>query len=341
MKSILATLVLAAHCAAIPLLSQEPAPGPDGQDRGNTKTETPSAEEKDVETPSGEIRIVVEEEKKEDDSVGVQVGRKLSEIITEVEKRIPQAVEKRRDFFAEGIKGFLEEISPELDYLPDESAIPPSGKTGDIEFLKPVIIHEQKILYIRIDGFTERNFVRLKEELVDISRFKNQPVGAILDLRSAAGENGLVAGEYASLFFDGEAVSFTKNSIKAVLKLPMMLLVGGRTSGDGEIFTCLLRRSGRALVVGEKTAGMPFARLPVKLESGGILLVPDIPAGLEWIKSAPIEPGIAVNPYPQIEYLKISGEKSSEMSDEAVRRVCDLLVSIEALHKDKGTGGKP
>jgi C-terminal processing protease CtpA/Prc len=151
----------------------------------------------------------------------------------------------------------------------------------------------------------------------------------------------LIAGEYASLFSDGDAVAFAKNSIKAVLKLPMMMLVGGRTSGDGEIFASLLKKSGRSLVVGEKTAGMPFARIPVKLQSGGILLVPDIPPGLEWIKTAPIEPGIAANPYPQIEYSKISGEKSSETSDEAVRRVCDLLISIEALHKDKETGSKP
>ncbi|HPN83742.1 MAG TPA: S41 family peptidase [Victivallales bacterium] len=273
--------------------------------------------------------------KPEEPSVSDQLSKKLSEIISEIEKFCPQFIDRKQEFYSNGIRGFLEEVSPELDYVPDEKDIPKSSEVIRPEFHRPLIFSSHKILYIRIDGFSEENFKKLKSELSDISRLANPPVGVAIDLRSSSGNNGMVSAEYASLFSDDTSVSFVKNEDRGIIKLPLMILIGSKTSGDAEIFAALIMKSGKALLVGEKSVGAPFARFPIKLNNGGILLVPDIPTDLAWLRPSPLQPSINIRAYPQVEYSMISGSIGSEESDECIRRVSDLLVSLDAIQKDK------
>ncbi|HPO90172.1 MAG TPA: S41 family peptidase [Victivallales bacterium] len=278
----------------------------------------------------------IPQEKEENNKASTQAGRKITEIVDEIEKRVPKIIENRKNFYLEGIRGFLSQFGPELDYISDENQI---NQNKDIknpsEFYKPILIDSQKILYIRIDGFSDENFIKLKEECLIISRYKNQPVGIIFDLRSGKGENPLLAAEYASLFYDGDILAFTKNKIRVNIKAPIIIIVSSQTNGAAEVFANFLLKSGKALLIGEKTYGVPFPKYPVKLNSGGVLFLPDIPTDLEWIEIKPLNPSITINPYPQIDYSKISMEKEAEKNDFVIRRACDLLVSIDALHKEK------
>lgn len=298
------------------------------------QTETVNEEQAE----NGEIKISIEEKKseeKKEDDIGTIIGNKVSEIINEIERRVPKIIENRKNFYIEGIRGFLGQFGPELDYISDESEIQNRGNQQPVEYHKPIIIASQKILYIRIDGFSEENFKKLKEECIDISKYKNQPIGIIFDIRSGAGENVLLSAEYASLFVDSYLLFSTKNTFKALFKVPIMIIVSSKTSGAAEVFAQILIKSGKAILAGDKTCGTPFPKYPVKLKSGGALLLPEIPSDLSWIESKPIEPAIAIKTDPQIEYSLISGEKNSEKKDEAIRRLCDLLISLEALHKQR------
>lgn len=293
-------------------------------------------EEKNEEQVSNEIKIVITEEDNNDDNSELrQFEKKISEIITTVKKYCPQFVEKKKEFYSNGIKGFLEQTSPELDYLENGIDAPPKDEKKSPEFHKPLIIDAQKILYIRIDGFSEENFIKLKEECVDVARLSNPPIGVILDLRSSSGENGIISAKYASIFCNNDSVSFVNNKEKEILGLTMMILISAKTAGDPEIFTTLLMKSGRALLIGEKSAGMPFAKFPIKLNNGGTLILPDIPPDLAWIRISPLIPSVDVKAYPQIDYDLISKKVGSEESDECIRRVSDLLVSLDAIHKNK------
>jgi hypothetical protein len=289
-----------------------------------------------VEESDGEIKIVVKEQDERIDERSVfrkTIIDKIDEIVIEIEKSLPRISEGVEDReIASGIQSMLKNFNSEIEYFPEGIKTPPPEEP---EFHKPIIIANQKILYIRIDGFSFANFAKFKEECEDVSRLANRPSGIIIDLRNASGAEGKIAAEYASLFFDDGILSFVKNTEKALLKDPLLILTGGKTSGGGEIMAAILMRRKGTMLIGEKSAGIPFRKIAVALKTGGTLLIPEIPDELRFVQTKPVEPSILVTPYPQIEY-SIAAEKSgSEKSDQCLLRSIDLLICLEAIHSAK------
>jgi C-terminal processing protease CtpA/Prc len=329
-------LTLLLSFLAANILTEE---GP-GSISAQTETQAQGSQEFNVEKTEdseGEIKIVVKAQDGRIDERSVfrkTIIDKIDEIVIDIETYLPRISEDIKDIeIASGIRSMLKNFNSEIEYLPEGIKTPPPP--AEPEFHKPIIIANHKILYIRIDGFSFANFAKFKEECENVSRLANRPSGIIIDLRNASGTEGKIAAEYASLFFDDGIISFAKNTEKALLKDPLIILTGGKTSGDGEIMSAILMRRKGTMIIGEKSAGVPFRKIAVDLKTGGALLIPEIPDELRFVQTKPVEPSILVTPYPQIEY-SIAAEKSgSEKSDQCLLKSIDLLICLEAIHSAK------
>ncbi len=262
---------------------------------------------------------------------------RINEILSEIEKNYPVAVAKYTQADEEKtIKSLVTSLNSGIEYLAAGTEVPEEPKK-DIKALQAIIISSQKILYIRIDAFTPETYSRLKEDCENTARLANKPVGLLLDLRDCQGydyENCLRA---VSLFCSPDKVPKVEGleMPKRVLNIPVIVLVGNKTKGSGEIFTRLMSESGQCLISGGSTSGTPFVKTKVSLKSGSILLVPSVPDYFSNIPASQIVPATSVTPYPQIAYDKLSTTAGSEESDKCLMRAIDLLICLEALHKEQ------
>jgi C-terminal processing protease CtpA/Prc len=188
-------------------------------------------------------------------------------------------------------------------------------------------LREDGIMYIRIASFG-------REELVDEFRNLMNEVnlddvrGVIIDLRFNPGGNSLFGDAIVSCLIDEpiqpsiyrtrqyvpayrswgkeEEVlqeSFSGGEIKPSEDVsytgPMVVLTNNSTVSAAEDFTVLLDSSGRAILVGEKTAGTTGNPVHIPLPGGGVLMVVSLialyPDGTEFV-GVGIEPDVVVHP---------------------------------------------
>jgi C-terminal processing protease CtpA/Prc len=268
-----------------------------------------------------------------------EILRKMNEIIAEVESNYPSAIGKYSPADVEKtVKSLVSSLNSGIEYLsPEEAAAVQDESIKDSPPCPAVIISSQKVLYTRIDEFNTANFAKLKDDCENTARLANKTVGLIIDLRSCQGYDYENCIKSLGLFCPPEKVPRVEDMEipGRALSIPVIILVGSKTKGAAEIFARLMLENGQCLVSGSGTAGYPFFKKKISLKSGNCLLIPSVPKFLSHIPPAQVVPTINAAAYPQIAYEKISGTAGSEESDKCLQRAIDLLISLDALHKDQ------
>ena len=141
---------------------------------------------------------------------------------------------------------------------------------------------EPGIGYLQVEGFR-------KDESNQIASHARQLIrgGArqlVLDLRGAAQGEVSEGIAVADLFLDHGVITylegqkyprqtFTAEPSKAVLKLPVVVLVNRATAGAAEVVASAILENGRGDVVGEKTYGVGSVQRVIPLDDGAALIL--------------------------------------------------------------------
>ena len=141
---------------------------------------------------------------------------------------------------------------------------------------------EPGIGYLQVEGFR-------KDESNQIASHTRQLIrgGArqlVLDLRGAAQGEVSEGIAVADLFLDHGVITylegqkyprqtFTAEPSKAVLKLPVVVLVNRATAGAAEVVASAVLENGRGDVVGEKTYGVGSVQRVIPLDDGAALIL--------------------------------------------------------------------
>lgn len=268
-----------------------------------------------------------------------EILRKVNEIIGEVEINYPVAISKYTPADVEKtVKSLVASLNSGIEYIGVEEAAALLDETHKESPPCPaIIIASQKVLYTRIDEFNPANFAKFLDDCESTARLANKPIGLIIDIRDCQGYDYENCIKTLSLFCAPEKIPKIENIEipKRTLNIPVMVLVGTKTKGTAEIFAKLMLENGQCLISGSSTAGCPFFKKKIFLKSGNCLLIPSVPKFLSHIPAAQVIPTINVAAYPQISYEKLSGTAGSEESDRCLQRAIDLLISLDALHKDQ------
>lgn len=185
------------------------------------------------------------------------------------------------------------------------------------------LVAKNTIFYARVDRIDEESLQNLIKEMRITARIANRPIGAVLDLRSAASGDFPSVARFVALF--------TQKPDKKphfFQKIPVAVICGAKTNGPAELLTILLERSKLGISLGEKGAGSVFPRKEVEL-AGQTWLVPEIPDFAKDISPGAHTPMIECAAYPQISFEQIG--KLPIESDHAIRRAADLLHSLHAI----------
>lgn len=268
---------------------------------------------------------------------------KLNEIVSQIEENYPALIERFSDHDeAKVIQSVVKAFNFGLEYIKAEDMNPqaekenPKGK--ETEPFPAIIVASQKILYIRIDNFNASIVAKLKADCESSARLANSPVGIVIDLRNCGGFNFQTAMQSLGFFCSKKELSANCRNIEfpdRILNLPAIILIGKKTKGAAEIFATIMSNSKQCLRLGEDSAGCPFIKKRVALKSGDFLMVPVVPESLKYVPAVAVCPEIRASAYPQIPYKEISENAGSENSDKCLQRALDLLISLNALHKER------
>ncbi len=268
-----------------------------------------------------------------------EILRKVNEILAEVENNYPLAIGRYTPADIEkATKSLVSSLNSGIEYLStEEAALVQDEVKKDSAPCPAIIIASQKVLYTRIDEFNPANFAKLKDDCENTARLANKPVGVIIDLRDCQGYDYESCISSLAIFCPPDKVPRTEDIEipKRTLAIPVIMLVGNKTRGAAEIFSRLMLENGQCLISGAGTAACPFFKKKIVLKSGNCLLIPSVPKFLSGIPVAQVVPTINAAAYPQIAYEKLSGTAGSEESDKCLQRAIDLLISLDALHKDQ------
>lgn len=195
-------------------------------------------------------------------------------------------------------------------------------------------ISSERILYIRMDDLNTVSFDQLKKDCEAIEKQpEKKPLGIVIDLRNATGSDYRNALRELSIFCPPERLPHNMPKVegdKRFFDLPVMLLVGYKTSGSAEIFASLMEKTKQGLTLGGTTAGKPFELKEVK-SCGFTLMIPLVPDGLDSVEPEKLKPSVEIEPYPQADYEKLGTNGASENKDRCLLRATDLLLSLDAL----------
>lgn len=268
---------------------------------------------------------------------------KLNEIVSQIEKNYPALIERFSDRDeTKVIQSVVKAFNSGIEYIKAEDMTPQLKKENPedkkTEPFPAIIVASQKILYIRIDNFNESVVARLTADCESSARLANAPVGVVMDLRDCAGFNFQAAIQSLGLFCSKKELSANCRDIEfhdRVLNLPVIILIGKKTKGAAEIFAVIMSNSRQCLRLGEDSAGCPFIKKRVALKSGDFLMLPVVPEPLKHVPAIAVSSEIRASAYPQIPYKEISENAGSENSDNCLQRALDLLISLNALHKER------
>ena len=201
--------------------------------------------------------------------------------------------------------------------------------------------------------------------------------GAILDLRGADGmaeeEISNAARPFAKkdlgLWYETSArdgsetkrIAMGESSERPELRMPLMVLVDGDTTGAAELLAAVLAGSVKgAMIIGRETSGDPMIREPVKLPTGGYALLakrriqtadgtvysgaggvaPDVAitdAALDETVYEPEAPVLRKGKTPTDEEKEDKALRDRTRNDTYLRRAADVLLGLKAL----GYAGAP
>ncbi len=177
--------------------------------------------------------------------------------------------------------------------------------------------------YLRIPKLDETAAKHLTESLQELA--DNGLRGLILDLRCSNGRVTRAAVNLGAQLAETDA--------------PVVVLIGGTTSGAPELLAQLLAQRHNTVSIGTPTKGQPFPFVQYPLDHGGAVLLPDADApgsDLVW-PPVPVQPDIEVAMSLDCETLAGMNLSADNVvtwlaKDAQLRRAADLLVMIRGLH---------
>jgi len=255
-----------------------------------------------------------------------------NEIVEKIQKNYPSL---SKELTVEDKNRLIKAIVETLGYGIEYTDTKKIAKIKEISNSFPaIIIQSQKILYIRLDSFSRKNVEQLWKEMQSYLSNGTKPYGIVLDLRNAQGYNTLNAIKTLGLFISSDKIKIP-NSIKVLdkpLSMPVLILIGKKTTGAAEIFASIMKSNSKAMLIGEDTAKLPFRKEVFTLSNGNFLNIPQVPKYLENMDIIPPVPSIKITTYPQIAFKKLQ-KNSDTISDKALRRAIDLIICLHALKK--------
>lgn len=264
--------------------------------------------------------------------------KSMNIIFSEIEKESPALYRKiiRSTERAKILSGLLESMDSGVILYENgakkvmQEIAPPADKKA----YAAKKISSGRILYIRMDDLNTVSFEQLKKDCESIEKqAEKKPLGIVIDLRNATGSDHRNALRELSIFCPPERLPQNMPKVegdKRFFDLPVMLLVGHKTSGSAEIFASLMEKTKQGLTLGGATAGKPFELKEVK-SCGFTLMIPLVPDGLESVEPEKLKPSVEIEPYPQADYEKLGTNGASENKDRCLLRAIDLLLSLDAL----------
>ncbi|NCC60112.1 MAG: hypothetical protein EOM12_04060 [Verrucomicrobiae bacterium] len=185
------------------------------------------------------------------------------------------------------LQGLVDQLSPAVQLL---NAV--SEKEGNTEPSNDVLLckthlYDSHYLAIRLGIITSETPQSFLSEFNKLSQ-TNDLKGIVLDLRNSVGVDYKSAAAIASFFIplDQAPQVFTINNqdysagpvsvddeSKKISALPYILLTNGKTSGAAEVLAAILRKTGKTLLIGSRTAGQTISFKDFKLSNGQLMRI--------------------------------------------------------------------
>ena len=176
-------------------------------------------------------------------------------------------------------------------------------------------VTDRSFPYLRIDGVFPGTASRSVQELGRLT-VRTVPAGVIVDLREA----------------NTGSASAVNTLVEAVRKLgcPVMTLVSGKTSREGELLAAVLRRDCGAVLIGTSTAGsiFPLKRIVV---NDVLWFVPDPPAEYYDISPYALKPDLERSAEWRLSFDELKEKPGSLDGDPLLRLAADLLTLKAAV----------
>ncbi len=196
-----------------------------------------------------------------------------------------------------------------------------------VDVRKGKLIADNSVLYLRLSALDNGQLRQMQEDLITAANIANKPIGLILDLRDASSGDYALVNRFRN-FFNSDAET---GPIRYFCSVPIVVIIGGKTSGAPELLALLLAQTKFGCIIGQSGSGRIF---PFKTVSccGIDWAVPQI-ADPEWdISPYPRDPIDEFIPYPQLPFGKI-GKVDFLKEDSAVRHAVDLIRALNATKR--------
>ncbi|MBN2642521.1 MAG: hypothetical protein JXR78_12775 [Victivallales bacterium] len=231
------------------------------------------------------------------------------------------------------INGFLQGFNCGLTYIPASEAekLIEADKPAEPLACPPLLIANDRIIYIRLYGISGKIFSELEKDLRVLSSSAEQAAGIVFDLRDCSGYDKINALKLLRLVCPAEELPASESvAPERLFRKPVAVLTGHKTSGSAEFMAEKIRSSHTGLTIGGQTAGKPYYSQLFQLKDGDYLSIPQFPAGIKDFKTCAAQPMIPVKCDFIIGFEDLRGGKSIDR-DLCLMRACDLLASLAAL----------
>ncbi len=263
---------------------------------------------------------------------------RLNEVVEKVQTHHPAlAGQLSHDDKNRLLKEFADSLNAGVEYLRagERSRINQTEKPDDNAVFPSIIMSSKKTLYVRMDSFSTKAVSQLEEDMTSVFRLVRPPTGFIMDLRNSQSPGTGEVLRALKLFVHGGKIPAPEKTEPGTdeprVTIPVLLLVGHKTSGAAELFSFLLSSLGKAMSIGEKTAGNPFPQQRLQLSNGDFLLIPKMPEFIPLAASEQVSPAIKAQAYPQIDFEHLRNTIGAEVNDNCLNRAVELLVCLHAL----------
>ena len=241
---------------------------------------------------------------------GEEMFLKLEEREPEVFQHLSQG--RQTDIF----RKILKSVEPDADLA--AAAQPDAARK--LAAVPGLPLAAGRVCYCRVDGLDSEALSRLSGAL---AKAGESHAGVVVDLRGCGGDDYALALKAADLFLGAG---------------PLALLVGAQTHGAGELLASHLAGRGKALVVGEPSAGKPWADIKSALSSGDVLLTPSSPPDSVRLDAPlPLRPDFAAPAYPMAEPGELQEFGDNLDDDPCVKKAVDLLIGLDKVRNKKST----
>jgi hypothetical protein len=203
------------------------------------------------------------------------------------------------------VEALVSALGPKVSLVGVDSASTNAGAA----LVSKSALFEGKIGYLRVNRVEDGLDKVLDEAYEKLAT--NKLNGVVIDLRYATGQNYSAAAAVADLFLKkerplmdwGKGVVRSKEKSEAI-SLPAAVLVNTTTAGAAEALAAVLRETGTALVLGNKTAGQAMIAQEYPLKEGGYLRIATGPIQLgdgSALSAEGVKPDITVGVSPEDE----------------------------------------